>query len=1025
MITLDKTKEPKTLPIKGVVYDYTIKYVYVSQRGYYPSDPHKANQDSYAICGSILGDDSCNLFGVFDGHGSYGDLCSYRAADDVPNNLVLALEREGGLAALDGVHMQDVYKRAFTITDESMHSDRTIDDSLSGTTAITLLQKGDKLFVANVGDSRAIIATMQNGKLKSSPLSSDQTPYRKDERERLKKCGARILTCDQIEGNDVVHENFGVELGEEIDTDGDPPRVWDATLEKPGCAFSRSIGDNVGKGVGVCADPEILEWNLTPDDKFAVIASDGVFEFITSQNVVQMLASFEDPIEAAKYVVAEAYRLWLTYDNRTDDITIIVLYFENIRPSARNVDATQARGGRPPTLTRSISISGAMSSDKLHASRPVRKVKSKAFRTDIAETFDAIAEDVLAYDFDAIVDNKTEEDTARLSKMLSTNFLFESLSPIQKERIYRVMTLREVPIGELVIREGDAGDAMYIIERGEFEVRKKDAQGVDQEVFTYTIEGSSFGELSLMYGKPRAASVVAKTAGQLWTLGRAAFRAVVMQGKQEGEGMLEVFQSIPVFKDVPIPRLHRLCLQSKELTFEKGDCVVSVANKDELSWCFGIIAKGIIRLLPQDEAKKRQLRAELSYFSTHEIGTKFSEARADSSMRIVCVPKDLYLEVLGIAGVVEMQTHAERAKMKGKRQQVGRSVFVNPENLLMKVLEGGVGETGYRFAIEYPTVLLGAFGYVGTFRDNAGERLVSLKVLAKAHCVGGVDARMLQERDLLAAFKNDPPLRLRELQEAWIPVTQGSMQNERLAYLLYRDLFVCDLGLAMASGTILTSDRSYVGACVYQGLRTMHEFGVMHRFLNPHSVYLTSKGVPKICDFRYAKRMNGAHSTTICGDPLYFAPEIISHSGYDYSVDLWMLGVLMYELYEECTPFGEADAAEEKIYKNLSAFQSNSKDFSDYSESLRFTQKSPPQLQALVCALMNPSPHKRLGYEDSKAVLGHDYFSEVGWDDLHMQSLSQSLDIQPAIDTAAVEISHLFDESKLEILLESIIFPRY
>ena len=45
-------------------------------------------------------------------------------------------------------------------------------------------------------------------------------------------------------------------------------------------------------------------------------------------------------------------------------------------------------------------------------------------------------------------------------------------------------------------------------------VRKKDDYGVEQVVFVYTVEGSAFGELSLMYGKPRAASVIAKTNGK-------------------------------------------------------------------------------------------------------------------------------------------------------------------------------------------------------------------------------------------------------------------------------------------------------------------------------------------------------------------------------------------------------------------------------------------------------------------------------------------------------------------------------
>ena len=43
----------------------------------------------------------------------------------------------------------------------------------------------------------------------AKPLSNDQTPYRKDERERIKKTGARVLSMDQIEGIEPVHENWG------------------------------------------------------------------------------------------------------------------------------------------------------------------------------------------------------------------------------------------------------------------------------------------------------------------------------------------------------------------------------------------------------------------------------------------------------------------------------------------------------------------------------------------------------------------------------------------------------------------------------------------------------------------------------------------------------------------------------------------------------------------------------------------------------------------------------------------------
>jgi serine/threonine protein phosphatase PrpC len=141
-----------------------------------------------------------------------------------------------------------------------MHSDKRFDDALSGTTAISVLFQDRTMFVSNVGDSRAIVVSVsRDGRLIAKALSNDQTPYRKDERERIKATGARVLSMDQIEGLVPAHENWAdLQLGENIDEGGDPPRVWSPKGDYPGTAFTRSLGDRIAEEWGVYAEPEIL-----------------------------------------------------------------------------------------------------------------------------------------------------------------------------------------------------------------------------------------------------------------------------------------------------------------------------------------------------------------------------------------------------------------------------------------------------------------------------------------------------------------------------------------------------------------------------------------------------------------------------------------------------------------------------------------------------------------------------------------------------------------------------------------------
>lgn len=179
-----------TLPVASGSNTYKLSYCYCSQRGFYPNDVSKANQDSYCIVERVASDPNTHLFGIYDGHGEFGDYCSFYAADQHIEHLERVIKKSKGVTVLDNEKtMAIAYTESFVGVNNALHRS-DIDDHLSGTTGITVLVRGDVLLVGNVGDSRAIIATEVDGKLKYAPLSQDQTPFRKDERDRVKLQGA-------------------------------------------------------------------------------------------------------------------------------------------------------------------------------------------------------------------------------------------------------------------------------------------------------------------------------------------------------------------------------------------------------------------------------------------------------------------------------------------------------------------------------------------------------------------------------------------------------------------------------------------------------------------------------------------------------------------------------------------------------------------------------------------------------------------------------------------------------------------
>jgi len=147
-------------------------------------------------------------------------------------------------------------------------------------------------------------------------------------------------------------------------------------------------------------------------------------------------------------------------------------------------------------------------------------------------------------------------------------------------------------------------------------------------------------------------------------------------------------------------------------------------------------------------------------------------------------------------------------------------------------------------------------------------------------------------------------------------------------------------------------------------LEALCDRSVLYRDLKPENVMLDAQGYLKLIDFGIAKKLpTGENRTfTVIGTPHYMAPEVARGSGYGTEVDLWSLGVLVFELVCGYLPFGESEEAPEAVVRAV------------MREELAFpaAYKHAPG-QELIRGLLNRRPEQRLGagmggYEDLKSA---------------------------------------------------------
>ena len=274
----------------------------------------------------LAGDRQQMLLAVYDGHGSQGELVS----EFISFEMVEALESDAKLLSEDpaaalrkAVGMADAKLREVMsnvamgsgarrrpppaqVATRARSAPARAAARLAGSTLIAAILRPDRVWVACVGDSRCVrgVAKASGAGWVADDLSVDQKPDLEEEAERILAHGGRLV------------EDKEIGLTRAVAPDG------------RGLAMSRSIGDTGFDRIGVSSEPVVSVHEVSASDRCLILASDGVFEFLSSQKAVDVCYNNADnAVKASKALIALSTYKWARAEgDYRDDITAIVIF---------------------------------------------------------------------------------------------------------------------------------------------------------------------------------------------------------------------------------------------------------------------------------------------------------------------------------------------------------------------------------------------------------------------------------------------------------------------------------------------------------------------------------------------------------------------------------------------------------------------------------------------------------------------------------------------------------------------------
>jgi len=492
---------------------------------------------------------------------------------------------------------------------------------------------------------------------------------------------------------------------------------------------------------------------------------------------------------------------------------------------------------------------------------------------------------------------------------LFNGFHLDEMSEDALDDIIEKMYARDLIEGQILVRQGEAGDEFFLVEFGELEVwvsTQTNFSSTDDEMSknVATIKsGMTVGEAEIMYSTKRTATLCATQPTRVWVMEASLFHRIRNLVKDLSKTRFEARQkflsSLPIFTKLKPHELHNLTQAFREVSFKTGESFGDDADHDfyaiwEGSALMMYDGKSSITLSRGEEIK------EGNFFMRNMLhNTAVCKVTASSDLK--CLKISVNDFNLLVAPHINMEYNGWGDDSDSETDDDFISEMELPKNFdnlvsytlndLVPIAVAGTGNFGQ-------VVLVKVQGC------EVGKKVYALKVIEKNRVINtGQIENVQNERRIM--FMMDSP---------FIIKLYATYHDETCVYFLLEKALGGELFSLLRRKTFFSESnaRFYLG-CVVLALEHIHSHMILYRDLKPENVLITETGYLKVTDFGLSKKRN--QSTSLCGTPEYMAPELITGGIQSFAVDWWGAGVLLYEMLVGEVPF--RDSEHMKMYEEI------------------------------------------------------------------------------------------------------------